>query len=57
MGMTKMTHYQQRKVWRVKLNDARNVDRDHSPDRYKHDAKVLNRAMSMFKITGKLAQW
>jgi len=52
-----MTHYQQRKAWRVKLNDARNLDKDHSPDRYKHDAKVLNRAMSMFNITGKLAQW
>ena len=52
-----MTNYQQRKVWRVKLNDARNLARHHSADRYKHDAKVINRAMAMFKIKGRLANW
>lgn len=52
-----MTNYQQRKIWRVKLNDARNLDHDHSADRYKHDAKVINRAMAMFKIKGRLANW
>jgi hypothetical protein len=52
-----MTHYEQRKKWRVKLNDARNRDQDHSSKRYRRDAKVLNRAMRMFNIEGKNATW
>ena len=53
----KLTDYEQRKKWRVKLNDARNAEKDHSGKRYKRDAKVLNRAMRMFKIDGPTATW
>lgn len=52
-----MTNYEQRKTWRVKLNNARNKDKDHSGGRYKRDAKILNRAMRMFNIEGKNATW
>ena len=52
-----MTDYQQRKAWRVKLNANRNKDKDHSVERYHHDAKVLNRAMSMYHVDGKTANW
>jgi hypothetical protein len=52
-----MTNYEKRKSLRIKLNNKRNKDNDHSPKRYTNDAKVLNRAMSLFKIKGKLADW
>lgn len=52
-----MSDYQKRKALRAKLNNKRNTDRDHSIDRYHHDAKVLNRAMRMYKIKGKEAIW
>ena len=52
-----MTHYEQRKAWRVKLNASRQADKDNTKERFMHDAKVLNRAMSIFKITGRTANW
>lgn len=52
-----MTNYKQRKAWRIKLNAKRNLNRDHSAGRYAHDAKVLNRAMLIFKIKGRIANW
>jgi hypothetical protein len=52
-----MTNYEQRKAWRVKLNNARIRDQDHSSKRYRRDAKVLNRAMRMHKIDGPTATW
>jgi hypothetical protein len=52
-----MTHYEQRKAWRVKLNNARNRDDDHSSQRYKLDAIILNRAMRIYKIEGRNATW
>jgi len=50
-------HYMVRKTWRVKLNEKRNKDNDHSDTRYKRDASVLNRAMSIYKIEGRKASW
>ena len=52
-----MTHYEQRKAWRIKLNAKRNADKDHSIPRYQHDAVILNRAMAVFHISGKTANW
>jgi len=52
-----ISDYDQRKIWRVKLNSKRNSDKDHSPDRYKKDASILNRAMSLYGIKGKMANW
>ena len=52
-----MTDYQIRKAWRVKLNDKRNSDRDHSVARYDHDSNVINRAMTRYNITGRVATW
>jgi hypothetical protein len=52
-----MTNFEQRKVWRVKLNDKRNEDHDHSKARYIRDSKVINRAMKMFHIEGRMARW
>ena len=52
-----MTHYEIRKAWRVKLNNKHNADKDHSATRYTRDASILNRAMSIYGITGKTAKW
>ena len=52
-----MTPYEIRKAWRVKLNNKRNANKDHSAGRYTRDASVLNRAMKMFGIDGKVAKW
>jgi hypothetical protein len=54
---SKISDYEKRKLLRIKLNDKRNSDKDHSASRYSHDAKVLNRAMSLYHIDGKVAQW
>ena len=53
----KLTDYQVRKAWRVKLNLKRGVDHNHTPARYLRDAGVLNRAMAIFKIDGSHAKW
>lgn len=50
-------HYQVRKQWRVKLHAKRCEDQDQSPARYQLDAKVLNRAMAIYKIKGDKATW
>lgn len=55
--MEKLSDYQRRKQLRIKLNAKRQRDHDQSPARYKHDAAVLNRAMRMYKIEGKVANW
>jgi hypothetical protein len=52
-----MSDYQRRKSLRIKLNDKRNADKDHTGARYTRDAKVLNRAMRMYKIEGRQASW
>jgi hypothetical protein len=52
-----MTAYEIRKAWRVKLNNKRNSDKDHSATRYTRDASVLNRAMRIYGIDGKVAKW
>jgi hypothetical protein len=52
-----MTPYQIRKQWRIKLHAKRCKDNDQSTDRYKRDAKVLNRCMSIYKIEGSNATW
>lgn len=52
-----MSNYEIRKQWRVKLNNQRNKDHDHSSERYEKDAAILNRAMAMYKIDGKVAMW
>lgn len=53
----KLTHYQIRKQWRVKLHSKRCADADQSIERYRRDAKVLNRCMSIYKIEGSKATW
>jgi hypothetical protein len=50
-------HYQIRKQWRVKLHAKRCADQDQSPARYQRDARVLNRAMALYKIEGDKATW
>jgi len=50
-------HYQVRKKWRVKLHANRCADQDQSDVRYARDAKVLNRAMDIYKIDGRRATW
>lgn len=60
MGYTmknKISDYEQRKLWRIKLNQKRMLDKDHSAERYKRDASVLNRAMKLYGIKGKVANW
>jgi hypothetical protein len=52
-----MSDYQRRKSLRIKLNNKRNADKDHTGARYTRDAKVLNRAMRMYKIEGPQASW
>lgn len=52
-----MTDYQVRKKWRVKLHAKRCRDQDQSDARYSKDAKVLNRAMAIYKIEGRKATW
>ena len=52
-----MTNDEIRKSWRVKLHANRIKDNDQSKERYIQDAKVLNRAMAMFKIDGRKAIW
>jgi len=46
-----------RKLWRRKLHAKRCEDHDQSPLRYFNDAKLLNRAMAIYKIKGALALW
>jgi hypothetical protein len=55
--MKKLSDYQIRKQWRVKLHAKRCADNDQSSHRYKRDAKVLNRCMSIYKIEGTRATW
>lgn len=55
--MKKLSDYQIRKQWRVKLHAKRCENNDQSSDRYKRDAKVLNRCMSIYKIEGTRATW
>lgn len=50
-------HYQARKQWRIKLHAKRCADQDQSVERYHRDAKVLNRAMAIYKIKGTIATW
>jgi uncharacterized protein (DUF2384 family) len=52
-----MTNDAIRKQWRIKLHAKRLADNDQSKERYIRDAKVLNRAMDMFKIDGRKAMW
>ena len=52
-----MTVYEIRKKWRAKLHTKRVQDSDQSPKRYTRDAKVLNRAMAIYKVDGRPAQW
>ena len=52
-----MTPYQVRKQWRIKLHAKRCVDSNQTGERYKRDAKVLNRCMSIYKIEGRRATW
>lgn len=53
----KISDYEQRKLWRIKLNKKRLQDKDQSADRYKKDASILNRAMSLYGISGRVANW
>lgn len=53
--MTK--NYKIRKQWRIKLHAKRCADNDQSSERYARDAKLLNRAMAIFKIEGRNATW
>jgi hypothetical protein len=46
-----------RKLWRRKLHAKRCADHDQSQLRYFNDAKLLNRAMAIYKIKGALALW
>lgn len=55
--MKKLTDFQIRKKWRVKLHAKRCEDHDQSGARYGRDAKVLNRAMDIYKIDGRRAAW
>ena len=52
-----MTHDEIRKSWRIKLHAQRIKDNDQTKERYRRDAKVLNRAMAIFKIDGRKAMW
>ena len=52
-----MTHDEIRKSWRIKLHAQRLKDNDQTKERYIQDAKVLNRAMAIFKIDGRKAMW
>lgn len=52
-----MTNYQIRKQWRIKLHANRCADNDQSAERYRRDARVLNRCMSIYKIEGRKATW
>lgn len=56
-GESKMTPYQIRKQWRIKLHAKRCEDNNQSAERYKRDAKLLNRCMSIYKIEGPRATW
>ena len=53
----RLTHFQIRKKWRIKLHAQRCQDHDQSGTRYSRDAMVLNRAMDMYKIDGRRAAW
>jgi hypothetical protein len=53
----RLTHFQIRKKWRIKLHAKRCEDNDQSGTRYSRDASVLNRAMDMYKIDGRRAAW
>ena len=53
----KLTCFQIRKKWRVKLHAKRCKDQNQSAERYARDASVLNRAMDIYKIEGKKATW
>jgi hypothetical protein len=53
----KLTHFQIRKKWRVKLHAKRCEDKDQSGARYSRDADLLNRAMDIYKIDGRRAAW
>ena len=53
----KMTPYQLRKKWRIKLHANRCKDNDQSVERYHHDAAVLNKAMDKYKVEGRRATW
>jgi len=55
--INKLTHFQIRKKWRVKLHLKRCRDQDQSGARYGRDAMVLNRAMDIYKIDGRRAAW
>ena len=55
--MIKLSDYQIRMKWRIKLHSKRGIDQDHSQPRYASDAKLLNRAMRMFKVKGRVATW
>lgn len=55
--MKKLTDFQIRKKWRIKLHAKRCKDNDQSAERYHRDATVLNRAMDMYKIDGRRAAW
>ena len=52
-----ISDYARRKVLRIKLNNKRNKDKDHSANRYIKDATILNRAMKIYKIEGQVANW
>ena len=49
--------YTVRKQWRIKLHAKRCKDQDQSDVRYARDARVLNRAMDIYKIDGRRATW
>jgi hypothetical protein len=53
----KLTDYQIRKQWRIKLHAKRCKDNNQSVERYHRDATVLNRAMDKYKIEGRRATW
>lgn len=53
----KLTDYQIRKQWRVRLHAKRCADANQTGERYRRDAKVLNRCMSIYKIEGTKATW
>ena len=55
--MKKLTCFQVRKKWRIKLHAKRCEDKDQSGTRYTRDAALLNRAMDIYKIDGRRAAW
>ena len=55
--INKLTHFQIRKKWRVKLHLKRCRDQDQSGYRYSYDGELLNRAMDIYKIDGRRATW